>query len=65
MNKGKKRKKKEPIVRKIQASTMYAPDHLEFLDRKIDKGKPHLENRSAIVGFLVEKAMKDPSILSV
>ena len=58
-----KRKRKEPIIRKVQATTMYNPAHLEFLERKIDKKHPHLENRSAIVGHLIEQAMKDPSIL--
>ena len=49
--------------RKIQATTMYRSEHLEFLNKKIDKNVPHKVSRSAIIEFLVDKAMLNPSLL--
>ena len=55
--------RKRRLIRRVQASTMYDPAHLEFLERKINKNLPRLENRSSIVGLLIEKAMEDPRLL--
>jgi hypothetical protein len=49
--------------RKINTVVMLTSKEQEFLDRKIDKRHPDLFSRSAMLRFLVGRAMVDPAIL--
>ena len=51
------------INRNIQATTMYDPDALAFLDRKRDVKVEHKNSRSAMVNHLIKRAMQDHKLL--
>jgi len=49
--------------RKVNTMILLTAPETEFLDRKIDHNEPLKNSRSAIIRFLIRKAMATPALL--